>query len=379
MGGFGLPPARGRGGRNGKRDATHDGTNSIPPPPSFNPPTPTNSAIELDVDAIRDREGNVVICGVLEHIEQAGVHSGDSACSLPTQTIPEATLAIVRDWTRKVAEALRVEGLINIQYAVQDDVPYIIEANPRASRTVPFVAKAVGHPIAKYASLVMAGQTLKEIGFTEEPRPKHVAVKEVVLPFSKFPGADTLLGPEMRSTGEVMGIDADFASAYAKAQLAAGQKLPASGKVFMSMADKHKAEAVEVARELVGLGYTVAATRGTAAALRAGGVQGVEEVFKISEGRPNPADLLKNGDCTMMLITSGGDEPDLRDGRDLRRLALGLGVPLVTTLAGARATAAALTAMRAGPLKQVPLQTYFPDYRDASMHLMTGVAADERK
>lgn len=331
------------------------------------------------MDAIRDREGNVVICGVLEHIEQAGVHSGDSACSLPTQTIPEATLATIREWTKKVATALRVEGLINIQYAVQDDIPYIIEANPRASRTVPFVAKAVGHPIAKYASLVMAGKTLKEIGFTEEPRPKHVAVKEVVLPFSKFPGADTLLGPEMRSTGEVMGIDADFASAYAKAQIAAGQKLPTSGKVFMSMADKHKAAAAEVARELTGLGYTVAATRGTAAAFRAAGVKGVEEVFKISEGRPNPADLLKNGDCTMMMVTSGGDEPDLRDGRDLRRLALGLGVPLVTTMAGARATASALTAMRAGPLKQVPLQTYFPDYRDDSMHLMTGVASDERK
>ena len=186
-------------------------------------------AVELDVDALRDATGAVVICGVMEHIEQAGVHSGDSACSLPTQTIAGDVLDQIRAWTVEVATALRVEGLINIQYAVQDDVPNIIEANPRASRTVPFVAKAVGHPIAKYASLVMSGKTLEQLGFTEEPKPAHVAVKEVVLPFNKFPGADTLLGPEMRSTGEVMGIDVDFAAAYAKAQIAAGQKLPAKG------------------------------------------------------------------------------------------------------------------------------------------------------
>jgi len=330
-------------------------------------------AIELDVDALRDQEGNVVVCGILEHIEQAGIHSGDSACSLPTQTIPEETLDIIRDWTVKVASNLGVVGLINIQYAVQDDIPYIIEANPRASRTVPFVAKAIGHPIAKYASLIMSGKTLKEIGFTSEPKPKHVSVKEVVLPFNKFAGADTLLGPEMRSTGEVMGIDYDFASSYAKAQIAAGQHLPQSGKVFISMADKYKGDAVAVAKTLQELGYGIVATRGTAISLIAAGVN-CESVFKISEGRPNPADLLRNGDVTMMMITSTGDEPDLRDGKDLRRLALGMQVPMVTTIAGARATAEALKAMAAGPLKQVALQEYFPDYKDDSNYLMIGMA-----
>eukprot|EP00775_Hariotina_reticulata_P009331 gene9331-9495_t len=329
-------------------------------------------AVELDVDALRDEEGNIVICGIMEHIEQAGVHSGDSACSLPTQSIPTTTLNIIRDWTHKVADALKVVGLINIQYAIQDDTPYIIEANPRASRTVPFVAKAVGHPIAKYASLLMSGKTLKDIGMTSEPKPSHVAVKEVVLPFNKFPGADTLLGPEMRSTGEVMGIDYDFASSYAKAQIAAGQRLPMSGKVFISMADKYKADAVGIAKQLVDLGYGVVATRGTANTLMSAGIK-CESIFKISEGRPNPADYLKNGDITMMMITSSGDEPDLRDGKDLRRLALTMQVPLVTTIAGAKATALALKAMKAGPLAQVPLQEYFPDYKDESNYLMVGM------
>ncbi|KAI8463160.1 MAG: hypothetical protein J3K34DRAFT_527209 [Monoraphidium minutum] len=329
-------------------------------------------AVELDVDALRDMQGNIVICGIMEHIEQAGIHSGDSACSLPTQSIPEATLEIIREWTKKVAESLKVVGLINIQYAVQDDIPYIIEANPRASRTVPFVAKAIGHPIAKYASLLMSGKTLADIGFTEEPKPKHVSVKEVVLPFNKFPGADTLLGPEMRSTGEVMGIDYDFASSYAKAQIAAGQKLPKSGKVFISMTDKYKPFIVPVAQELVSLGFTIVATRGTAAALTANGVK-CEKVFKISEGRPNPSDLIKNGDVTMMMITSGGDEADLRDGKDLRRLALSMQIPIVTTIAGAKATSMALAAMAKGTLEQVPLQEYFPDYKDDSSYLMTGM------
>eukprot|EP00879_Flechtneria_rotunda_P008192 GHRR01008582.1.p1 GENE.GHRR01008582.1~~GHRR01008582.1.p1 ORF type:complete len:946 (+),score=318.01 GHRR01008582.1:215-3052(+) len=282
-------------------------------------------ATELDVDALCDQQGNIVICGIMEHIEQAGVHSGDSACSIPTQTISSQALDIVRDWTAKVAKALNVVGLINIQYAVQDDQPYIIEANPRASRTVPFVAKAVGHPIAKYASLLMAGKTLQDVGLTEEPKPKHVAVKEVVLPFAKFPGADTLLGPEMRSTGEVMGIDRDFASSYAKAQIAAGQKLPMKGKVFISMADKWKEDSVGIAKELLNMGYQIVATRGTAATLQAAGIS-CEAIFKINEGRPNPADYLKNGDITLMMITSSGDEADLRDGKDLRRLALTLQV-----------------------------------------------------
>jgi len=326
-------------------------------------------AVELDVDALCDKDGNVVIAGIMEHIEQAGIHSGDSACSIPTQTVAPAVLATIRQWTVQVAKALKVVGLINIQYAVQDDQPYIIEANPRASRTVPFVAKAIGHPIAKYASLLMSGKSLADIGFQSEPIPDHVAVKEVVLPFNKFPGADTLLGPEMRSTGEVMGIDKDFAASYAKAQIAAGQRLPRSGKVFVSMTDKYKKDIVPIARSITSLGYTIVATTGTAAALKAAGIA-CEQVFKISEGRPNPADLMKNGEIKLIMMTSGGDEADLRDGKDLRRLALGLNVPIVTTLAGARATGLALAALKKGPLDMTPLQQYHQKNYDDSLYLM---------
>lgn len=317
-------------------------------------------ADELDVDALADKDGNVVICGIMQHIEQAGVHSGDSACSIPPQTISSECLATIRDWTPKIARALNVVGLINIQYAIQDNQVYIIEANPRASRTVPFVAKAIGHPLAKYASLLMAGSTLPEIGFTDEPVLGHVAVKEAVLPFDKFPGADTLLGPEMRSTGEVMGLDVTFAKAYAKAAIAAGQRLPESGNVFISMMDKFKDAAIPIAKELSDMGYGILATYHTASHLRANGVSNVQTVLKIQEGRPNAGDLLKNGDIQMMFITSAGDEADVRDGRDLRRLALGAKVPLITTVAGARATVQALRGMKDGSgLEQVPLQDYF--------------------
>ena len=217
-------------------------------------------------------------------------------------------------------------GLLNIQYCVQAEDGYIIEANPRASRTVPFVAKAVGHPLAAYASLLMSGMTLKEVGFESEPVLRHVAVKEAVLPFEKFAGADTLLGPEMKSTGEVMGIDVDFGKAYAKAAIAAGSRLPPAGStVFITMTDKYKDAIVPAARQLVEIGYKVVATSGTAAALRAGGVE-CADVLKIQEGRPNAADLMRNGEIDMMFITSTGDEPDVRDGKDLRRLALSLKV-----------------------------------------------------
>lgn len=327
-------------------------------------------AVELDVDALCDKNGNAVICGIMEHIEQAGIHSGDSACSLPTQTLSEPVLKVVREWTIAIAKELKVLGLINIQFAVQDDVPYIIEANPRASRTVPFVAKAVGHPIAKYASLLMAGKTLEDIGFTEEPKLNHVAVKEVVLPFKKFAGCDTLLGPEMRSTGEVMGIDKDFPSAFAKAQIAAGMKLPTrGGKVFLTMADKFKSAAVPLARDLGNLGFGLVATSGTAKILRDAGIP-CEIVFKIHEGRPNPVDLMKNGEISLIMLTSSGDEVDLNDGKELRRLALTLDIPTVTTLAGCSATVAALRAIRSGPLVQIPIQDYFPGYKDDSMDII---------
>ena len=318
-----------------------------------------SNATELDVDALCDAEGNVVICGILEHIEQAGVHSGDSACSIPTQTIPESSLATIRDWTPKVAKRLGVIGLINIQYAViPDGTVYIIEANPRASRTVPFVAKAIGHPIAQYASLIMAGATLKELNFTEEVKLNHVAVKEAVLPFDKFPGADTLLGPEMRSTGEVMGIDRDFNVAYAKAQIAAGQRLPTSGKVFISVRDSDKPAILDVAKQFHELGMTVVATGGTAKTIEAAGVP-VTVAPKIHEGRPHIGDMLRDGDISLMIVTSSGDEADMKDGREIRRTAVGLKVPMVTTVAGAKATCSAVRVLQEGALTMQPLQDFF--------------------
>ena len=318
-----------------------------------------SNATELDVDALCDAEGNVVISGILEHIEQAGVHSGDSACSIPTQTIPESSLATIREWTTKVAKRLGVIGLINIQYAViPDGTVYIIEANPRASRTVPFVAKAIGHPIAQYASLIMAGATLKELNFTEEVKLNHVAVKEAVLPFDKFPGADTLLGPEMRSTGEVMGIDRDFNVAYAKAQIAAGQRLPTSGKVFISVRDSDKPAILDVAKQFHELGMTVVATGGTAKTIEAAGVP-VTVAPKIHEGRPHIGDMLRDGDISLMIVTSSGDEADMKDGREIRRTAVGLKVPLVTTVAGAKATCSAVRVLQEGALTMQPLQDFF--------------------
>jgi carbamoyl-phosphate synthase large subunit len=316
-------------------------------------------AIEIDVDALADSAGGVTIGGIMEHIEQAGVHSGDSACSLPTQTVSAASLATIRAWTPALARELGVVGLLNIQYAVRTngDV-YILEANPRASRTVPFVAKAVGHPLAKYASLLMAGSTLAELGFTTEPAPEHVSVKEAVLPFDKFPGADTLLGPEMRSTGEVMGIDGTFIFAYAKAQIAAGQKMPLTGTVFVSVRDADKAAAAGVAGRFAQLGFNIVATGGSAAALAAAGVP-VTKVLKIHEGRPHIGDMLRNGDVDMLIVSSSGDALDLADGRDIRRLAVTLKIPLVTTMSGARATVEAIAGMQTGPLKCKALQDFF--------------------
>lgn len=318
-----------------------------------------DQATELDVDALCDSFGNVVIGGIMEHIEQAGVHSGDSACSLPTQTVPESALATIREWTPKLARRLGVVGLLNMQYAVMPDgTPYIIEANPRASRTVPFVSKAIGHPLAKYASLVMAGQSLEEIGFMQEPITKHISVKEAVLPFDKFLGCDTLLGPEMRSTGEVMGIDFDFERAYCKAQIAAGQKLPKSGKVFISVKNSDKEAMVPVAKNLVDMGFEILSTGGTATTLESAGIK-VTKVKKIHEGRPNIGDILRDGDLKLMFVTSSGDANDLTDGRELRRTAVGLKVPICTTVAGIKATAGSLKILQEGNLQMQALQDFF--------------------
>jgi len=315
-------------------------------------------AVEVDVDAIADRTGAVTIGGILEHIEQAGIHSGDSACVLPSRTLSPEVLQVIRQWTVKLAQALKVVGLINVQYAVQKGQVYILEANPRASRTVPFVSKAIGHPLADYAAQVMSGKTLAELGFTQEVIPSHIAVKEAVLPFHKFPGTDTLLGPEMRSTGEVMGIDTDFGRAYAKAQLAAGQNLPLQGTVFISVSDRDKQAVIPVAREFVGLGFRLLATEGTQKVLAEHGIP-VDKVLKLHEGRPHVIDAIKNHQIQLIINTPSGVEAQ-QDGQKIRRTALAYKIPLVTTLAGAKATAAAIRALQSGSLQVKCLQDFFP-------------------
>jgi carbamoyl-phosphate synthase large subunit len=313
-------------------------------------------ATEVDVDAIADHTGAVVIGGIMEHIEQAGIHSGDSACVLPTRTLSPQVLEVLRVWTVDLAHALTVVGLINVQYAVKGDQVYILEANPRASRTVPFVSKVIGVPLAGYAAEVMSGRTLAEIGFTQEVIPTHIAVKEAVLPFNKFPGTDTLLGPEMRSTGEVMGIDTDFGRAFAKAQLGAGQALPLSGTVFISVNDRDKESVVDVAQDLVNLGFRLISTEGTQTFLQARGIA-VEKVLKLHEGRPHIIDLIKNREIDLIINTPSGIEAQ-QDGHKIRRTALAYKIPLVTTLAGARATAAAIRALQSGQLQVKSLQEY---------------------
>ena len=315
-------------------------------------------AVEVDVDAIADRTGAVTIGGILEHIEQAGIHSGDSACVLPSRTLSPEVLRVIREWTVKLAQALKVVGLINVQYAVQKGQVYILEANPRASRTVPFVSKAIGHPLADYAAQVMSGKTLAELGFTQEVIPSHIAVKEAVLPFHKFPGTDTLLGPEMRSTGEVMGIDTDFGRAYAKAQLAAGQNLPLQGTVFISVSDRDKQAVIPVAREFVELGFRLLATKGTQKVLAEHGIP-VDKVLKLHEGRPHVIDAIKNHQIQLIINTPSGVEAQ-QDGQKIRRTALAYKIPLVTTLAGAKATAAAIRALQSGSLQVKCLQDFFP-------------------
>jgi carbamoyl-phosphate synthase large subunit len=314
------------------------------------------NAIEVDVDAIADHTGQVVIGGIMEHIEQAGIHSGDSACSLPTMTLPPAALTTIRDWTVKLAKRLKVLGLMNIQFAVKGDQVYIIEANPRASRTVPFVSKAIGHPLAKLAVRVMSGKTLAELGFTEEVIPKHIAVKEAVLPFDKFAGTDALLGPEMRSTGEVMGIDVDFGKAFAKAALGANQRLPLSGTVFISMNDRDKAAVIPVAKQMATMGLKLIATSGTRAALLDQGLT-VDLVLKVHEGRPNIEDAIKNNEIQLIINTPAGSTA-LEDDRSIRRTALAYKVPIITTIAGAKATAAAIQSLQQHPLQVKSLQEY---------------------
>lgn len=318
-----------------------------------------SDACEIDVDALADSSGNVVIGGIMEHIEQAGVHSGDSACLLPTKNVPASCLETIRSWTSKLAKRLNVCGLMNCQYAITTSGEvFLLEANPRASRTVPFVSKAIGHPLAKYASLVMSGKSIIDLGFTKEVIPSHVSVKEAVLPFEKFQGCDILLGPEMRSTGEVMGIDFEFPLAFAKAQIAAGQKLPVSGTVFLSLNDLTKPHLPSIAKAFLGLGFKIVATSGTAHMLELEGIN-VGRVLKLHEGRPHAADMITNGQIQLMVITSSDDSLDQIDGRQLRRMALAYKVPIITTVAGALASAEAIRSMKHSSVKMIALQDFF--------------------
>ncbi|HEY9701067.1 MAG TPA: carbamoyl phosphate synthase large subunit, partial [Allocoleopsis sp.] len=303
-----------------------------------------------------DHTGNVVIGGIMEHIEQAGIHSGDSACSLPYISLSEPVLKTVRTWTIELAKALNVLGLINIQFAVQNEQVYILEANPRASRTVPFVSKAIGIPLAKMASRIMSGKSLIDLKFTEEIIPEHIAVKEAVLPFEKFPGTDTILGPEMRSTGEVMGIDRDFGTAYCKAELGASQRLPLKGTVFVSTNDRDKLALVPVVKDLMELGFKIVATEGTRKVLKQEGVN-VDLVLKLHEGRPHIIDLIKNEKVQLIINTPSGEEARA-DGISIRRTALGYKIPIITTIAAAKATVAAIKSLKSQHLEVKPLQEY---------------------
>jgi len=294
-----------------------------------------NDATEVDVDAICDGK-DVLIGGIMEHIEQAGVHSGDSACSLPPFSLSPDIQNELRRQTVAMAHALKVVGLMNVQFAIQNSVIFVLEVNPRASRTVPFVSKATGLPLAKIAARCMIGKSLAAQKCTVEVVPPYFSVKEAVFPFIKFPGADTILGPEMKSTGEVMGIGATFGEAFVKSQLAAGDRLPESGKVFISVRDADKPSAVVIARDLVALGFQVVATRGTAQALGAGGLT-VMPINKVAEGRPHIVDMIKNGDIVLIVNTVEESRTAVRDSYVIRRAALQARITLYTTLAGARA------------------------------------------
>ena len=320
-------------------------------------------ATEVDVDCIADvghfddpNQGTIVIGGMLEHIEFAGVHSGDAAMVFPPHTLSQKVISTIRDHTHAMARELRVIGLMNVQYAVKDEVVYVLEVNPRASRTVPFVSKAIGQPLAKFAAKVMAGKKLKELGFTEEIWPKYWAVKESVFPFNRFHGQDILLSPEMRSTGEVMGLDADLGIAYAKSQMAANSPLPLSGRVFISVSNAHKKEVASVARDFVNLGFQIVATGGTADVISSAGIE-VQRIFKLNEGRPNAIDLLKNKEIQLVINTPAGQNPRA-DEVKIRTTAVYTGTPIMTTISGARAAALGIAALKKSGYAVKTVQEY---------------------
>jgi carbamoyl-phosphate synthase large subunit len=313
-------------------------------------------AVEVDVDAISDGE-QCVIGGIMEHIEEAGIHSGDSAMVLPPHTLDEETITVIKENTYALAQKLQVKGLMNIQYAVRNNVVYVLEVNPRASRTVPFVSKATGVPLAKLATKIMLGRTLKELGFTREVETSHVAVKESVFPFVRFPGVDAILGPEMKSTGEVMGIDTSFGLAYAKSQIAAGQKLPSKGTVFISVKNQDKRDIVFIAKRLVDLGFKLLATSGTGRVLIQNDLE-VEIVPKVYEGiRPNIIDRIKSGQIDLLINTPAG-KATKEDEAQIRSCAVLYGVSLITTIAGAQATVNGIEALKKKEMSIRSLQDY---------------------
>jgi carbamoyl-phosphate synthase large subunit len=310
-------------------------------------------SIEIDVDALCDSEG-VWIAGIMQHVEEAGIHSGDSACVLPPHALGEEMLEQVRAQTAGIALALGVVGLLNVQFAIQGEELYVIEANPRASRTVPFVSKAVGIPIAKLACRIMLGERIADMQLPTSTANGHVCVKEVVLPFDRFAGADALLGPEMRSTGEVMGIAGDFPTAFAKAQAAAGSKLPLSGTVFITVTDRDKPAATGVASLLHDLGFEIVATRGTAQAIRRMGIP-VETINKIGEGSPHVVDWIERGDVALIINTPVGTGARA-EGWEIRAAAIARRIPCITTMAGGMAAARAIVAARRGEPSVLSLQ-----------------------
>ena len=312
-------------------------------------------ACEFDVDIVSDGEA-VVVGGIMQHIENAGIHSGDSACVLPPHTASKEDLDRIREHTYDLARALKVIGLMNVQYAVQDGLIYVLEVNPRASRTVPFVSKVIGKPLAKIAARTMVGVTLKEQGFTREVAIKHMAVKEAVLPFIKFPGVDTVLGPEMKSTGEVMGIDSDFGLCFLKAQLSAGVRLPRSGSVFISVNDSDKPGVIDIARRLKALHFDLVATSGTQQFLAQNGVAS-DRISKLNEDRPHVVDAIKSNQIVLMINTPLGEQSQ-RDDSAIRRAALQHNVPYTTTLSGGAAAVSGIDSLGKKPIQVRSLQEY---------------------
>jgi carbamoyl-phosphate synthase large subunit len=320
-------------------------------------------ATEVDVDCITDvghfadaSQGTIVIGGILEHIEYAGVHSGDAAMVLPPHTLSKSVIQTIREYTHAMARELKVIGLMNVQYAVKGELVYVLEVNPRASRTVPFVSKAIGVPLAKLAAKVMAGKKLAELGFTQEVWRKYWAVKESVFPFNRFHGQDILLSPEMRSTGEVMGLDADLGVAYAKSQMAANSPLPLAGRVFISVSDADKPHVAAIARDFAGLGFELVSTSGTAAVLEKAGLK-VQRIFKLAEGRPNALDLLKNREIQLVINTPAGQMPRA-DEVKIRTTAVYTGTPIMTTLSGAKAAALGIAALKKSGYEVKTVQEY---------------------